>query len=109
MQDKYQDAAIIHGEGPALVVAGPGSGKTFVLTHHILHLLETGVPPEKILVITFTRQAALEMKSRFRKLNSDKNSKIVFGTFHSVFYKILSVFIEDIPQIISSDLRREIL
>ena len=109
MQDKYQEAAIIHGEGPALVVAGPGSGKTFVLTHHILHLLETGVPPEKILVITFTRQAALEMKSRFRKLNSDKNSKIVFGTFHSVFYKILSVFIEDIPQIISSDLRREIL
>ncbi len=109
MQDKYQEAAIIHGEGPALVVAGPGSGKTFVLTHHIHHLLETGVPPEKILVITFTKQAALEMKNRFNKLNSNKNSKIVFGTFHSVFYKILSVFIEDIPQIISSDLRREIL
>ena len=109
MQDKYQEAAIIHGEGPALVVAGPGSGKTFVLTHHIYHLLETGVPPEKILVITFTKQAALEMKSRFQKLNSNKSSKIVFGTFHSVFYKILSVFIEDTPHIVSTDLRREIL
>ena len=63
-----QTRAIEHIDGPAMVLAGPGSGKTTVITHRILHLIRQGVRPEDILVITFTKAAALEMESRFRKL-----------------------------------------
>lgn len=63
-----QISAINHVKGPLMVLAGPGSGKTTVITHRIMHLLDTGVPPDKILVITFTRDAAMEMEGRFRKL-----------------------------------------
>jgi hypothetical protein len=66
-----QIRAIRHMEGPALVLAGPGSGKTTVITQRILHLLRNGIPPEDILVITFTKAAAAEMEHRFQKLLAD--------------------------------------
>lgn len=83
-----QREAVTWGEGPLLLLAGPGSGKTFTITNRILYLLEQGVPPEKILVITFTKEAAVSMQRRFRRM-SDKFYPVNFGTFHSVFYHIL--------------------
>lgn len=81
--------AVCHGDGPMLLLAGPGSGKTTVLTHRIKYMVqEHGVRPENILVITFTKAAAGEMKSRFQKLCPDV-SGVTFGTFHSVFFWIL--------------------
>ncbi len=85
--------AIRHFRGPALVLAGPGSGKTTVITQRILYLMETGIPPENILVITFTKAAASEMEQRFRKmLAADmraEDGSVAFGTFHSVFFSML--------------------
>lgn len=86
--NEAQRRAVTWGEGPLLVLAGPGSGKTTVIVNRILYLLERGVPPESILVITFTRDAALSMQQRFRQ-HSGKTQPVVFGTFHSVFYQIL--------------------
>ena len=90
--DKVQQCAVEHGEGPLLVTAGPGSGKTTVITHHIRYLINNlGIPPEEILVITFTKSAATEMRERFLKLMDDTNTKVVFGTFHAIFYQILRI------------------
>lgn len=84
-----QQKAVMHGSGPLLVLAGPGSGKTYTITQHIFYLIEREhVPPEKILVITFTKDAALSMQNRFREL-SMQTLPVNFGTFHSVFYHIL--------------------
>lgn len=83
-----QKKAIEHGEGPLMVLAGPGSGKTFVITHRIKYLIEgPGINPAHILVVTFSRAAAKEMKDRFEKLCS--KSLVTFGTFHSVFFSLL--------------------
>ena len=85
-----QERAILHTAGPAQVIAGPGSGKTFVTVHRILHLItEQGVDPARILVITFTKAAALEMQERFFRLTQPKRPPVRFGTFHAVFYHIL--------------------
>lgn len=85
-----QKRAVTHDKGPALVIAGPGSGKTFVLTQRIRYLITYhGVPPEKILVITFTKAAAEEMKERSFSLLGQKAEEIAFGTFHSVFFRML--------------------
>ncbi len=85
-----QELAILHTAGPAQVIAGPGSGKTFVTIHRILHLItEQGVDPARILVITFTKAAALEMQERFFRLTQPKRLPVRFGTFHAVFYHIL--------------------
>lgn len=88
--DEIQQKAVTHGEGPLLVTAGPGSGKTTVITHHVRFLIESmGISPEKILVITFTKSAATEMKERFLRLTGEKDTEVVFGTFHAFFYQIL--------------------
>lgn len=86
--NEAQRLAVTHGEGPLLLLAGPGSGKTFTITQRILYLLERGTAPERILVITFTKDAAVSMQQRFRKL-SPVNLPVNFGTFHSVFYHML--------------------
>ncbi len=85
-----QYEAVHHGKGPAMVLAGPGSGKTLVITHRVRNLIEGyRVKPDQILVITFTRAAAEEMKQRFARLMCGQNLPVRFGTFHSVFFLIL--------------------
>ncbi len=87
---KEQLQAIHHGDGPMMVLAGPGSGKTFVITHRIQYLIEHhGVPPEQILVITFTKAAALEMQERFERLMGGTGQNVTFGTFHAIYFQIL--------------------
>ncbi len=84
-----QMQAVKHGDGPMLVIAGPGSGKTTVLTARIHNLINKySVNPANILVITFTKAAAEEMKSRFNNLEG-RNTGVTFGTFHAVFFTIL--------------------
>ncbi len=84
-----QLTAIRHAEGPCMVIAGPGAGKTAVVTERVHYLVkERGIDPESILVITFTRAAAAEMESRYLKRNGEKDG-VIFGTFHSVFFRIL--------------------
>ncbi len=88
--DETQQKAVTYGEGPLLVTAGPGSGKTTVITHHIKYLIDNqGISPKEILVITFTKSAAVEMKERFLHLSNQQDTEVVFGTFHAVFYQIL--------------------
>lgn len=82
--------AIRHNQGPAMILAGPGSGKTTVITHRTKYLIEQwGIDPSHILVITFTRAAAREMRERFDTLMEGKPTRVSFGTFHSVFFTIL--------------------
>ena len=82
--------AIRHGDGPVMVLAGPGSGKTTVITRRIEYLIrERGVNPSHILVITFTKAAAGEMKQRFLGRMPGERSTVTFGTFHAVFFMIL--------------------
>lgn len=88
--NRGQDEAIKHGNGPCMVLAPPGSGKTLIVTERTRYLIEeSGVRPDQILVITFTRFAAREMKERFERLIAGKNYPVTFGTFHSIFYGIL--------------------
>lgn len=85
-----QETAIRHFKGPCMVLAGPGSGKTAVITHRVKNLIEQyQVMPRNILVITFTKAAATEMKERFGKLMGGRKLPVWFGTFHSVFFTIL--------------------
>jgi len=85
-----QITAICHVNGPAIVVAGPGSGKTFVITNRLRFLIEhADADPSSILVITFTKAAALQMQSRFNKLTNNRYPEVNFGTFHSIFWNIL--------------------
>ncbi len=82
--------AVRHHRGPMMVLAGPGSGKTTVITHRVKYLIEEyQEDPGSILVITFTRAAADEMQQRFQKLMGDSRLLVSFGTFHSVFFRIL--------------------
>lgn len=85
-----QLAAINHFTGPCLTLAGPGSGKTLVITQRTKTLIEKyEVNPSKILVVTFTKAAATEMKARFLKLMGQRSTPVTFGTFHAVFFTIL--------------------
>lgn len=88
--NREQEEAITHKGGPLMVLAGPGSGKTLVITYRVKWLIENaGVHPSNILVITFTRAAAEEMKKRFFMFDGMANTPVTFGTFHSIFFMIL--------------------
>ncbi|KAB3529087.1 ATP-dependent helicase [Alkaliphilus serpentinus] len=86
-----QMKAVSYIKGPCMVYSGPGSGKTTIIAHRIKHLVEVaGISPSKILVITFTRSAAEEMKKRYHSIASQgKGRDVVFGTFHSIFFRII--------------------
>ena len=90
-----QRQAVSCVDGPVLIVAGAGSGKTRVLTSRIAYILEKGCPPEKILALTFTKKAASEMKERIALMVGDRKARRLFmGTFHSVFIRFLREFAE---------------
>ena len=84
-----QRCAISEADGATLVLAGPGSGKTTVITGRIRYLIEEcHVPPAQILVITFTKAAAGEMRLRFQAMMNGRRLPVQFGTFHAVFFSI---------------------
>ncbi|MBI9068032.1 MAG: UvrD-helicase domain-containing protein [Salinivirgaceae bacterium] len=88
--NNVQREAVVAKDGPSLIIAGAGSGKTRVLTYRIAHLLASGVSPWNILALTFTNKAAKEMKNRIGKLvGEDLSNSLWMGTFHSIFSKIL--------------------
>lgn len=88
-----QKAAITHDAGPVMCLAGPGAGKTFVLTHHIRYLItEKHIDPYHILVITFSKASAVEMQKRFFELMKQEYYPVRFGTFHAIFFQILSQY-----------------
>ena len=85
-----QRAAVVYKEGPSLVIAGAGSGKTRVLTYKIVDLIRNGYEPYRILALTFTNKAAREMKERVCTIVGEKvASRLWMGTFHSIFLRIL--------------------
>ena len=90
--NREQQEAIIHTEGPSMVIAGAGSGKTRVLTYKIAWLLKKGVDPFNILALTFTNKAAKEMKERVEQLVGNTEARNVWlGTFHSIFARMLRI------------------
>ena len=104
-----QERAVKHHKGACLVLAGPGSGKTFVITNRLVHMVkELSIPSEHILVITFTKAAAAEMEQRFHRLLPESHPW--FGTFHSCFYHILRNSYTSIPtRFISTEEKKHIL
>ncbi|EJO5346576.1 ATP-dependent helicase [Clostridium botulinum] len=99
--DQYQKEAVKCDKNNTLIVAPPGSGKTTVIINRVVHLIENlNISPNNILVITFTRAAAMNMKERYKKISSGSKSPF-FGTFHGLFYKILNRYYRNI-NIISS-------
>lgn len=93
--NENQAIAVNHEDGPMLVLAGPGSGKTTVIVHRVKNLLEKNVTTDKkILVITFSKSATNEMQQRFQSLTDNKYSGVMFSTFHAYFYRIIRRFID---------------
>ena len=91
-----QRAAVENTQGPVMIVAGAGSGKTRVITYRVAHLIEKGVDAFNILVLTFTNKASKDMRERIGKVVGNEAKNIWMGTFHSVFAKILRVEAEKI-------------
>ena len=90
--NKDQRKAVEYNSGPSIIIAGPGSGKTKVLTNKLAYLIKSGVNPFNILALTFTNKSAKEMKNRVKLiLDSSASYNTWMGTFHSVFYKILRI------------------
>jgi DNA helicase II / ATP-dependent DNA helicase PcrA len=87
-----QAAAATHGDGPLLIIAGAGTGKTRTLVYRVAHLIETGVRPDRILLLTFTRRASQEMLSRAEKLVGATSRKVHGGTFHATAHRLLRRF-----------------
>lgn len=105
--NRAQLEALKHGDGPMMVLAGPGSGKTTVLTERLLYLTEEKkVRGENILVITFSSAAALEMEKRYSLRAGNFTEGISFGTFHSVFFRILTRHLSYTKNSIADDRRR---
>ncbi|MCB0655078.1 MAG: UvrD-helicase domain-containing protein [Saprospiraceae bacterium] len=94
--NEVQRQAVTHIDGPVMVIAGPGSGKTRVLTYRIAYLIDSGIPPWQVLALTFTNKAAKEMKERIERVVGRKAQYIWAGTFHSIFARILRVEAEKI-------------
>ena len=87
-----QRNAVLHTDGPVMVLAGAGSGKTRVLTFRVAHLINQGVNPARILALTFTNKAAKEMKERIKSIvGNEKANSVWMGTFHSIFARILKI------------------
>jgi DNA helicase II / ATP-dependent DNA helicase PcrA len=109
--NQSQVSAVDHFLGPMLVLAGPGSGKTTVITHRTKKLIEEyGVNPTNILVITFTKAAAQQMQERFYSLMGGKKSSVTFGTFHAVYFKILKyAYNYSATNILREDMKYDIL
>ena len=109
--DAAQKQAIEHNQGPMLVLAGPGSGKTLVITRRTQWLIQkAGVAPGNILVVTFTRAAAGEMRSRFDRLMDGRHLPVSFGTFHAIFFTILKyAYKYKVENILSDDEKYAIL
>ena len=105
-----QREAIAHLDGPMMVLAGPGSGKTSVIVERTARLTQAKIPEENILVVTFSRMAASEMKERFLSFTGQESTRITFGTFHGVFYGILKHAYGLGPEnIVSEEEKRRIL
>ena len=84
-----QKAAVLHKEGPLMIIAGAGSGKTRVLTHRIAHIIHEGAKAHQVMALTFTNKAAGEMRERIEKIVGSEARYLWMGTFHSIFAKIL--------------------
>jgi DNA helicase-2/ATP-dependent DNA helicase PcrA len=84
-----QQKAVTASPGPTLILAGPGSGKTRVLTHRIAYLIQQGAPPFRIMAVTFTNKAAREMRDRLQKLLGDELKGLTIGTFHAICARFL--------------------
>lgn len=105
--DEYQRKAVEVKDGAYLCIAGPGAGKTTVITHRVLNLIDKGISPDNILVITFTKKAAISMEKRFKKMIGDNVfMPVTFGTFHSVFYKIIRMYTAMNSKNVASDKER---
>ncbi|MCS1350948.1 ATP-dependent helicase [Mechercharimyces sp. CAU 1602] len=105
--NESQHRAVSSPIGPVAVFAGPGSGKTTVLTRRVEYLIAQGITPEKMMVVTFTKAAATEMKERLRPLIGQQVHHLMIGTFHSIYLKIFRQLGVPVPTIVGEDRQRK--